>query len=382
MKFGKRLQSQIEETLPEWRDKFLSYKHLKKRLKLLLSAPDCFTQAAFDAPSPTCGSTEEDCTYLIDAAVQELRKERGGGHAQFQTTGLRSEEDSCNLGGGPSDKNRVHGEQSKQREGDLGPDSHGDRSNSIVADEEEENLSGSVRKAYENDQLTEEEADFIHLLNVELEKFNTFFMEKEEEYVIRLQELKERIEKLQGESRPSGRYPSVANGELIQIRKDIVTFHGEMVLLLNYSSLNYTGLVKILKKHDKRTGALLRMPFIQSVLHQPFFTTELLTKLVHECESNLHSIFPAFANDEVTVNRLNEEPRDMAQAQDASVLQGEDVDSIYRSTMAALRTIQDLRKGSSTHSSLSGSSLNRNGKGESDVIVNNVVAASPGLQQA
>jgi hypothetical protein len=29
--------------------------------------------------------------------------------------------------------------------------------------------------------------------------------------------------------------------EMIIIRKEIVNFHGEMVLLENYSSLNYTG---------------------------------------------------------------------------------------------------------------------------------------------
>lgn len=29
--------------------------------------------------------------------------------------------------------------------------------------------------------------------------------------------------------------------ELTQIRKEIVDFHGEMVLLENYSALNYTG---------------------------------------------------------------------------------------------------------------------------------------------
>lgn len=40
------------------------------------------------------------------------------------------------------------------------------------------------------------------------------------------------------------------------------------VLLENYSNLNYTGLVKILKKHDKRTGLFLRHPFITTVLRQ------------------------------------------------------------------------------------------------------------------
>ena len=29
--------------------------------------------------------------------------------------------------------------------------------------------------------------------------------------------------------------------EIGEIRKDIVNFHGEMVLLVNYSNINYTG---------------------------------------------------------------------------------------------------------------------------------------------
>ncbi|GER31215.1 vesicle-associated membrane protein [Striga asiatica] len=39
MKFGKRLKQQIEQSMPEWRDKFLSYKELKKLVKLISSAP-------------------------------------------------------------------------------------------------------------------------------------------------------------------------------------------------------------------------------------------------------------------------------------------------------------------------------------------------------
>lgn len=31
--------------------------------------------------------------------------------------------------------------------------------------------------------------------------------------------------------------------ELMRIRKEIVDFHGEMVLLENYSALNYTGIL-------------------------------------------------------------------------------------------------------------------------------------------
>jgi hypothetical protein len=34
--------------------------------------------------------------------------------------------------------------------------------------------------------------------------------------------------------------------EMMKIRKEIVDFHGEMVLLENYSALNYTGAFLIL----------------------------------------------------------------------------------------------------------------------------------------
>lgn len=45
-----------------------------------------------------------------------------------------------------------------------------------------------------------------------------------------LQELQDRVAKAKD-----------FNEEMIKIRKEIVDFHGEMVLLENYSALNYTG---------------------------------------------------------------------------------------------------------------------------------------------
>lgn len=90
MKFGKSLSNQIEQTLPEWQDKFLSYKELKKRLKLI--------------PSKTG-----------DRPAKRLRFD-----------------DEFSVG------------------------------------------------------MSKEEINFIQLLEDELEKFNNFFVEKEEEYIIRL----------------------------------------------------------------------------------------------------------------------------------------------------------------------------------------------------
>lgn len=102
MKFGKSLSNQIEETLPEWRDKFLSYKELKKKLKL-------------------------------------IEPNKSGGER-------------------PTKRPRVDASSS----GDA----------AIAAGDKEG--------------MSREEIDFIRLLEDELEKFNSFFVEKEEEYIIRL----------------------------------------------------------------------------------------------------------------------------------------------------------------------------------------------------
>ncbi|KAJ8565483.1 hypothetical protein K7X08_008059 [Anisodus acutangulus] len=234
MKFGKRLKQQIEETLPGWGDKFLSYKDLKKLVKLISSC----------APRMMSGSLEY----------------------------------------------------------------------------------GKV------------EAEFVYLLNNEIDKFNAFFMEQEEDFIIRHKELQQRIGRVIDTWGPNGSQPSETDykEELAKLRKDIVDFHGEMVLLINYSNINYTGLAKILKKYDKRTGGLLRSPYIQKVLQQPFFTTDLISKLVKECESTIDSVFPPPCDKERTLVL-------------GSANIGVAGEGIFRNTVAALLTMQEIRKGSSTY---------------------------------
>jgi len=58
-----------------------------------------------------------------------------------------------------------------------------------------------------------------------------------------LQELKERIERVRENSRRDGAAASESefSEEMMEIRKEFVTIHGEMVLLKNYSSLNFAG---------------------------------------------------------------------------------------------------------------------------------------------
>ncbi|OEL15276.1 SPX domain-containing protein 4 [Dichanthelium oligosanthes] len=193
---------------------------------------------------------------------------------------------------------------------------------------------------------------FASVLDMELHKLNDFYMEKEEWYVIRLQVLKERIERVKAKKNDAFTSRSEFTEEMLEIRKDFVIIHGEMILLQTYSSLNFAGLVKILKKYDKRTGGLLSLPFTQRVRHQPFFTTEPLTRLVQECEANLELLFPVEAEVLEPSSSSNLELHDVARRDPTSSRDVETSD-VYRSTIAAMKAIQGLRRASSTYNPLS-----------------------------
>ncbi|KAL2346720.1 hypothetical protein Fmac_000720 [Flemingia macrophylla] len=230
MKFWKILKSQIEQTLPEWRDQFLSYKDLKKQLKVMCPK-DALTPPRLDA--------------------HELNH-------------------------------------------------------------------------------------FLHLLELEIDKFNAFFVDKEEEYIIKWNELQDRVARAVD-----------SHAELMSLGREIVDFHGEMVLLENYTTLNYTGLVKIIKKYDKRTGELLRLPFIQDVLNQPFFKIDVLNKLVKECEVILSILFtndwPSNGEefDEDEKETLMHVPRELAEIENME-------NTFTKLTLSALRSLEEIRGRSST----------------------------------
>eukprot|EP00879_Flechtneria_rotunda_P022352 GHRR01023583.1.p1 GENE.GHRR01023583.1~~GHRR01023583.1.p1 ORF type:complete len:199 (+),score=78.09 GHRR01023583.1:395-991(+) len=89
----------------------------------------------------------------------------------------------------------------------------------------------------QGDALSAEEMAFVNTLNEDLLRFNRFFIDKEEDSVIKLQALSDRIKGATGAE------------ELQALKAELVDFHGEMVLLLHWSLLNYAAVVKILKKH-------------------------------------------------------------------------------------------------------------------------------------
>lgn len=122
---------------------------------------------------------------------------------------------------------------------------------------------------------------------------------------------------------------------------------------------NHTGLVKILKKYDKRTGDLMRLPYIQKVLQQPFYTTDLLYKLIKESEAILDRFFPA--------THEAEDPTDATDSENiqAELSEHKFMESLHmKSTIAALRVLQEIRSKSSTVSVFSLPPLQLNGLDE------------------
>lgn len=89
------------------------------------------------------------------------------------------------------------------------------------------------------------------------------FLDKEEDNVIQLSSLEDEAAAAQSPE------------QLHAVYKRLVNFHGELLLMVHWSILAYTGLVKILKKHHKRTGLLVRAPHLDNLLTQPFCSIEV-----------------------------------------------------------------------------------------------------------
>lgn len=119
--------------------------------------------------------------------------------------------------------------------------------------------------------------------------------------------------------------------------------------------------MKILKKHDKRTGALIRQPFIQEVLQQPFYSTDSLNKLVKDCERLVDRLFPeteplvdggSVAVKRNQVSTAIEEDGSLRLPKELAEI--EYMECLYmKSTLAALKVIKEIRSGSSTVSASS-----------------------------
>ena len=131
--------------------------------------------------------------------------------------------------------------------------------------------------------MSSSERLFVQTLSSELKKFNVFFMNREEEIVMKeghMQQVFEQNEERIASAINAGAYTNECLLSDTQLCQKFANFHGELVLLEHWTNLNYAALVKILKKHDKRSNLSLRSPILGNVLQQPFYNVEVLTAMI------------------------------------------------------------------------------------------------------
>eukprot|EP00879_Flechtneria_rotunda_P001036 GHRR01001173.1.p1 GENE.GHRR01001173.1~~GHRR01001173.1.p1 ORF type:complete len:455 (+),score=188.02 GHRR01001173.1:332-1696(+) len=126
--------------------------------------------------------------------------------------------------------------------------------------------------------LSEEENNFVKALSDTLHQLNEMFLEKEENSVIKVERLEHEFA------------AATTPEQLNELHKEFVDFHGEVLLLVHWSILAYTATVKILKKHHKRTGLLVKAPQLADLLSQPFCSTELMTSIAHRVEEDIQRL--------------------------------------------------------------------------------------------
>lgn len=75
MKFGKEFKTHLEETLPEWRDKYLCYKLLKKVLKHIPNSSTTADSADLSLPPSDGDDVAAPLTVLQDWFIKILNDE-------------------------------------------------------------------------------------------------------------------------------------------------------------------------------------------------------------------------------------------------------------------------------------------------------------------
>ncbi|KAI8332947.1 VTC domain-containing protein [Choanephora cucurbitarum] len=136
-------------------------------------------------------------------------------------------------------------------------------------------LKKRLRKAEKDKPFTErDETEFVELLDNNLEKVYAFHQEK-------IEDIKKRIE-LEDE-KINAQIPSEDSvNEMSAIQESINLIADDINRLARYSRINYTGFLKIVKKHDRHTDYVLRPMFMVRLNQCPFWNEDndaLLIKL-------------------------------------------------------------------------------------------------------
>lgn len=240
MKFGKQLRSRVDESYEAWRPMFMNYKILKKCIQPQPNSPHA------DTASVNALNTSPDNEHNSQSNDSENDSEQTLPKSNIADTPLLDHH-------ARGDHIRFHHTQTM----------HADH---------------AVRHAELH------HAQFFAIFRREVDKVNDFFLDKQEDFVIEHAQLSSKVDAFLQPGCPPTRY------QCYRLKERLISFHGELVLLESFSTVNYTGFRKILKKFDKKTALLIRDVYLPTVLYTPFFASDTVRNLIRKTEYQLNQL--------------------------------------------------------------------------------------------
>ncbi|CAI2166042.1 19028_t:CDS:2 [Funneliformis geosporum] len=132
--------------------------------------------------------------------------------------------------------------------------------------------------------LQQQKAAFFFKLERELEKVNTFYLQKENEFKVRLRSLNDKKKILLG----SEKRLSARSASLVTLTEAFQQFQQDLNKLQQFIEINATGFRKILKKWDKRSRTSTKELYLtRQVEIQPCFNKDIIADLSDNVENNL-----------------------------------------------------------------------------------------------
>ncbi|KAI8643885.1 hypothetical protein BD408DRAFT_414043 [Parasitella parasitica] len=131
--------------------------------------------------------------------------------------------------------------------------------------------------------LQSQKAAFFFKLERELEKINSFYLQKENELKVRLRTLIDKKKVLQSDARRLKHASTLFKA----IQEAFVQFEQELTKIQKYVELNNEGFRKILKKWDKRSKSSTKELYLSRQIDiQPCFNTQVLCELSDMASAN------------------------------------------------------------------------------------------------
>ncbi|KAF1328776.1 Spx domain-containing protein 1, partial [Globisporangium splendens] len=121
-----------------------------------------------------------------------------------------------------------------------------------------------------------DEMNFFRTLRVEIKKIADFFVQEQAKHTNQVAAIEQISIELKTSLKPETK---------TELMKSCVSLYKELLLLENFAVMNFCGISKILKKHDKWTGYATRHKFMHTILmKQPFATYVPLLQMIDRLE--------------------------------------------------------------------------------------------------